>query len=343
MTVQYKDYYEILGVDRKADEKDIKSAYRKLARKYHPDLNTGDDKKKAEDRFKEVSEAYEVLSDPEKRKMYDQLGSNWKQGMDYTPPPGYEEAHFNFSDFDDINDFSDFFRTIFGGVGMGQGFRTGRAAPKRRRRGSDIEAELKLSLEEAYKGGKRTLQLSTQEVCTSCGGSGVVENTVCSSCHGQGLVIKPKGLEVDIPSGIKDGVRLRLKGQGGQGIDGGSNGDLFLKIVITPHRIYSLQGSDIILNLPIYPWEAALGSKINVPTLDGTVSLKIPPGSQSEQKLRLREKGFSKTGGGKGDQYVKLKIVNPTHLSSKDKELLKEISQIDHEDPRKSLFSGSIE
>ena len=340
MTVQFKDYYDILGVDRKATEKEIKSAYRKLARKYHPDLNTGDDKKKAEEKFKELNEANEVLSDSEKRKKYDLLGSNWKQGMDYTSPPGNENVHFSYEGPGDMNDFSDFFRTIFGGGGMGQGFQTGRAAPRRKRRGSDVEAELKLTLEEAYKGGKRTLQLKTQEVCMSCGGSGVSGNVACPSCHGQGIIIKPKGLEVNILAGTRDGVYLRLKGQGGQGINGGSNGNLFLKISISPHQYFSLQGNDLSLNLPIYPWEAALGAKIDVPTLDGIVSLKIPPGSHSEHKLRLKGKGFPKASGGKGDQYVRLKMVNPTKFSSKEKEMLKEISQIKHDDPRKSLFSG---
>jgi len=340
MTVQFQDYYKILGVDRKATEKEIKSAYRKLARKYHPDLNTGDDKKKAEERFKELNEAHEVLSDPEKRKKYDLLGNNWKQGMDYTSTPGNEDVHFSYEDLGGVKDFSDFFNTIFGGGGMGQGFGTGRAAPRRRQRGSDIEAELKLTLEEAYKGGKRTIQLNTQEVCMSCGGSGASGKVACSSCHGRGFIMKPKGLEVNILAGTRDGVRLRLKGQGGQGIDGGSNGDLFLKIAISPHQFFSLHENDLILDIPLYPWEAALGTKIDVPTLDGIVNLKIPQGSQSEQKLRLKGKGFPKASGGRGDQYVRLKMVNPSKLSSKEKELLKEISQVKHDDPRKALFSG---
>ena len=283
-------------------------------------MNTGEDKKKAEEKFKELNEAHEVLIDPEKRKKYDQLGANWQQGMDFTPPPGYEEARFNFEDFGDLGDFSDFFRTIFGG--MGRGFKTGRATHRWTQRGSDVEAELKLTLEEAYKGGRRTLQLSGRELCKTCGGTGISQNAACSSCRGSGLVMRTKSLDVNIPPGSRDGIHLRLRGQGEPGIEGGPFGDLFIRITIIPHKVFTFQDNDIIIEIPVYPWEASLGTKIDIPTLDGTVSLKIPPDSQSGRKLRLRGKGFPKKGGGRGDQYAKLKIIIPTKISESEKECL---------------------
>ena len=337
MAMKYKDYYEILGVDRNASEKDIKSAFRKLARKYHPDLHSGDEKQKAEEKFKELSEAYEVLGDSEKRKKYDQLGANWREAMDFTPPPGFEGVRFSYSDLG--GGFSDFFKTIFGG--MGGGFDTQRSRRTWTQRGSDIEAEIKLTLEETYFGERRTIHIDSSELCTFCGGTGIAGRGPCTSCGGRGSITRPKNIEVNIPPGIQEGSRLRLKGQGEPGSGGGENGDLFLKIKILPHHIFSLVGDDIVIEVSVYPWEAALGAQISVPTLEGMVTMKVPSESQGGRKLRLKGKGFPKKGGSRGDQYVTLRIVNPSQISEKEKELFEEMSKIHHDDPRTHLSSRS--
>ena len=349
MGVKFRDYYEILGVNRKATDSEIKTAYRKLARKYHPDLHTGKDKEKAEAKFKELNEANEVLSDPEKRKKFDRLGANWRQGMDFTPPPGFEGARFNFSDMGGGagGDFSDFFSAIFGG-GMGPGYgsrrtagrSTGRDAYSWSQKGSDLETDLKLSLEDAHKGGKHSFQLNFQEICAACGGTGRSGSAPCFSCRGRGFSHKPKQIEVNIPPGTRKGTRLRLKGQGQPGTGGGPRGDLFLTVHFFPHAFFSLDGYDITLELPLYPWEALFGTRIDVPTLDGTVTLKVPPESQNGRKLRFKEKGFQKKGGGRGDQYVKLKIINPFKIGEKEKKLFKKLSEFQYDDPREQLFSG---
>ncbi len=333
--MKFRDYYEILGIARNASEKEIKTAFRRLARKYHPDLHTGEEKKKAEEKFKELNEANEVLSDPEKRKKYDQLGADWQQGMDFTPPPGYGEVHF---DDRNMGGFSDFFQTIFGG--MGGGFRSQRTRPTWPQPGNDIEADIQLTLEEAYQGGKRVIRLSSSEVCSSCLGTGMKGKNLCPSCGGQGFMVKPKEIEVRIPPGAREGSRLRLKGQGESGLRGGQSGSLFLRIRIVPHPVFSLSGNDITIETPVYPWEAAIGTKIDVPTLDKEVTVKIPPESQEGQKLRLKGKGFPGKGGGRGDQYIKLKIINPSKIDKKERRLFEQMAKIHHDDPRKSLFSG---
>jgi DnaJ-class molecular chaperone len=339
MAVKTKDYYEVLGVGRKATGDEIKTAYRKWARQFHPDLNPGD--KTAEERFKELQEAYDVLSDEEKRKLYDQYGENWRtvQQGGGAPPPGWERSQatggrqtggFDFSGFD------------FGGGGAG-GFeifeemfgRTGRGARTRRTsRGQDIEAELELTLEEAHRGGRRTLQLQASEICPACQGSGVKDNKVCPTCGGAGQVLKPKTIEVNIPAGVRDGSNVRLAGQGGAGLNGAQVGDLYLRIRLRPHPVFTVRGDDLEVELPIAPWEAVLGATVQVPTIDGQVEMKIPPGAQSGQKLRLRGQGLNKRSGGRGNEYVRLKIVVPKNVTAEERRLYEELSRISGFNPR---------
>jgi len=336
--VKFRDYYEILEVDRNASEKKIKTAFRKLARKYHPDLHTGKEKKEAEEKFKELNEAHEVLSNPEKRKKYDQLGANWQQGMDFTPPPGHRDVRFDPHDLGDMGGFSDFFQTIFGG--KGGGFRSQRTRTTWAQPGNDIEADIELTLEEACQGGKRAIRLNSSEACSSCQGTGIVGKNFCSLCDGQGFMLRPREIEVSIPPGARAGSRLRLKGQGEPGPGGGERGNLFLKIRIIPHPVFSLVGDDITIEAPVYPWEAALGTKIDVPTLDKVVTVKVPPESQEGKKLRLKQMGFPGKGGGRGDQYIKLKIVNSSKINKKERQLFEQMAKIHHDDPRRNLFSG---
>jgi curved DNA-binding protein len=314
VSVKFKDYYEILGVDRNATDKEIKLAFKKLAKKYHPDLHTGEDKKVAEEKFKEMNEAYEVLSDNEKREKYDRLGANWKAGMDFTPPPGYGDVHFeyaNMGDFERFGAFSDFFETLFGG--RKAGYERTRTERSWARKGEDVEAFIDLTLEEAYHGGRRSISIGTT-------------NT--------------KQLGVTIPAGVRDGTKIRLSGQGSPGINGGPPGDLYLKVRMLPDHIFQVSGDDLIVEVPLMPWEAIMGADIDVPTLDRPVKMKVPPGSQSGKKLRLRGKGLPKKGGGKGDMYVKLKVVVPANVNEKEKSLFEELSKICKEDPRVSLFRG---
>lgn len=298
--MEYKDYYKILGVDRNADQASIKKAYRRLARKYHPDVSK---EPEAEARFKEVNEANEVLGDPEKRRTYDQLGSSWQSGQDFRPPPGWEHfsgfSHggpgpggFGEAGFGAAGGFSDFFESLFGG-GMRQG--AGRARSGFRARGQDQEARIELDLETAYQGGRQTLQLGNRK------------------------------LNVNIPAGITEGQRIRLSGQGQSGLGGGPAGNLYLVAHIRPHPLYRLEGRNVILPLPVAPWEAALGAQITVPTLAGKVDLRIPARSSSGRKLRLKGRGLP--GNPPGDQYVELRIETPPAETQAHRELYERMRQ----------------
>ncbi len=342
MAVKFRDYYEVLGVGKTATEDEIRKAYRTLARKHHPDVNPGD--KSAEDKFKEINEAYEVLSDSDKRKRYDQLGPNWKAGSDFTPPPGWAARGAGFDGystaagegsaggFQGSAGFSDFFESLFGrrrGAREGTGFRM---------RGNDVEAEIALSLEEAHRGTKRNISFDNAEACPGCGGSGTKDGKPCPACQGTGVVARPKSLEVTIPAGVRQGSVIRLAGQGESGLNGASSGDLLLHVRIQSHKRFVTAGDDDIeMALPVAPWEAALGAAINVPTLEGTVEMKIPPGTQGGKKLRLRGLGLNKRSGGRGDQYIKLTIVNPPDLSARQKELFEQLAAESRFDPRKSM------
>jgi DnaJ-class molecular chaperone len=317
MAVKFKDYYEVLGVPRGASEDEIRKTYRQLARKYHPDVNPND--KSAEEKFKEINEAYEVLSDADKRKRYDELGANWKSGADFTPPPGARNGRVNFTDFADgfggarsASDFSDFFESLFGGRGGA------RNSADFRMPAQDIEAEISLTLEEAYRGVKRNITLQS---------SGTD---------------RMKSLEVTIPPGVREGTVIRLAGQGEPGANGGPPGDLYLHVRIEPHPLFETVGdADVQIEFPVAPWEAALGAKVTVPTLDGPVEMKIPAGTQGGKRLRLRGQGLptriNQRRGGRGDQYVKIKIVIPPKLTAKEKDLFEKLGAESHFDPRELL------
>jgi len=316
--LEYKDYYKALGVDKTAGQKEIQAAYRKLARKLHPDVNKKPD---AEDSFKAINEAYEVLKDPEKRKRYDALGANWREGENYSPPPGWENVHFDFGDgtggFEfrggEGGQFSDFFEGLFG-----RGRSHGRASQDRpgwAMRGADQEADIELTLEESYYGTKKTIGLQQLEM------------------EGSAYVPKTREINVNIPAGVSEGKRIRLSGQGGTG-SGGQNGDLYLRVHILPHKIFTLNGNDLEEEITISPWEAALGAKVELATMTGTVNLTVPPGVQSGQKMRLRGKGMPVTKGSHGDLYAVIKIVVPKKLSERERELFEELSQVSTFNPR---------
>jgi curved DNA-binding protein len=299
--MRYKDYYEIMGVARDASQDAIKRAYRKLARKYHPDVSK---EKDAEEKFKELQEAHEVLKDPEKRAAYDQLGADWRQGQDFRPPPDWGKG-FEFSRAAGgrgaaggagMGEFSDFFSELFGDRSpFGQapgGARRGRAGRGFATKGQDHAARVEIDLEDAYRGGVREIQLSSPEMTPD----------------GR-VVTKPRTLRVTIPAGVTEGQQIRLAGQGSPGSGGGPHGNLILEIGFRPHRRFRAAGRDINMTLPVAPWEAALGETVAVPTLGGSVDMKLPVGAKAGQKLRLRGRGLP--GPTPGDQYVTLEIVLP--------------------------------
>lgn len=304
---QYKDYYQIMGVARDASADELKRAYRKLARKYHPDVSK---EANAEERFKEVQEAYEVLKDPQKRAAYDQLGSNWRAGQEFRPPPDWGR-NFEFSSNMGGEDgaFSDFFSSLFGqrGFARGGGARGGGFAMA----GEDHVATIEIDLEDAYKGGSRTLELS--------GGRGGA----------------PRTLKVNIPAGVTAGKRIRLAGQGSPGVGGGPAGDLYLEVQLRPHRLFEVDGRDVSLQLPLAPWEAALGASVQVPTLAGPVDMRIPANAKAGQKLRLKGRGLP--GSPPGDQYVVLKIVLPPADTPRAQELYEQMRNELAFDPRAGL------
>ena len=315
MPVEYKDYYKILGVAKNATAEDIKKAYRKLARQHHPDVNK---KPEAEKRFKEINEAHEVLSDPSKRKRYDTVGPDWERyasGMGgqpggksgfhwvYNGPPGANPFGT------DAAGFSDFFRTLFGDVGNG-GFadaddllgRTRTRSRSRARPGEDVEAEVEVTLAEAYKGTERVVEIARDN------GSG------------------PRRLSVKIPAGVRDGQRVRLAGQGLPGSGGGPSGDLYLRVRVKPHPFFTRDGDDLRAELPVALHEALLGGEVTVPTLKGRVTLRIPPETQNGRTIRLAGQGMPRATGGHGDLYVTVKVVLPTKLSEKEREMAKELA-----------------
>jgi len=304
--VDFKDYYKIMGVKRDATQDDIKRSYRKLARKYHPDVSKHAD---AEARFKEVGEAYEVLKDPEKRAAYDQLGANWKAGQDFRPPPDWD-AGFEFSGGGytraDSAAYSDFFESLFG-HGFGSAPPTG-ARGGFRARGEDHHAKVLIDLEDAYHGAAKTITLRSPEL--DAGGH---------------VITREHSLNVKIPKGIRQGQKIRLSGQGAPGFGGGEAGDLYLEIEFRPHALYRVEGRDLYLDLPVAPWEAALGATIKTPTPAGPVDLKIPAGSSSERKLRLKGRGIP--GNPPGDVYVVAQITLPSADSDQARDLYRKMEQ----------------
>jgi curved DNA-binding protein len=326
MAVEFRDYYEVLGVPRTATQGEIQRSYRKLARKYHPDVNKAKD---AEDKFKEINEAYEVLKDPEKRQKYDQLGPNWKAGQEFRPPPGWD-VHFDFgpggggqSEFQwgGTGGFSDFFEALFGGqrfreAHRGAGGRPGQG-PVWAQAGSDQEAILKISLDKAFRGATESIALQMQSVTP----------------EGQ-VSVQEKNYEVKIPAGILSGQKIRLAGQGGQGTGGGPRGNLYLKVEIDPHPVYRVNGRDLTMDLPVAPWEAVLGAEVRLMTLAGEVTLKVPPGTQSGQKLRLRGQGMPNPKGASGDLYAIVSIVVPKEPSGQERELFEKLQEVSSFRPR---------
>ncbi len=314
--MDFKDYYKIMGVERDATQDEIKRSYRKLARKYHPDVSK---ESNAESRFKELGEAYEVLKDPEKRAAYDQLGANWKAGQDFTPPPDWD-AGFEFTGGGytqaDASVYSDFFESLFG-RGFGSAPHTG-ARPGFRARGEDHHAKVLIDLEDAYQGAARTITLHSPGVDAS----------------GR-VVTREHSLKVKIPKGIRQGQKIRLSGQGAVGLGGGEAGDLYLEIEFKPHRLYRVEDRDVYLDLPVAPWEAALGATIKTPTPNGTVDLKIPPGTSSGRKLRLKGRGIP--GDPPGDVYVVMQISLPPADTAQARQLYKKMEQELAFNPRSRL------
>lgn len=348
MPVKFRDYYDILGVSRTASEEEIRKAFRKLARKYHPDMNKNN--KEAEEKFKEINEAYEVLSDSEKRRKYDELGANWKAGMDFTPPPGWENVRvhqgpggaFHFEDLGGgAGGFSDFFRILFGANphfagargGGSEGFGVnlddllggratagggaGRRAGGRRshgfshapQRGEDAESEITLSLEEVYRGTRKRIMLRQSDGST-------------------------RSIDVSIPAGVGEGSKIRLAGQGEPGLGSAQAGDLFLRVHIAPHPRFRVEGHDLHTELALTPWEATLGARVQVETLDGMVEMTVPAGTASGKRLRLRGKGLPRRDSERGDQYVSIRIVPPPSLTEEERRLVEQWAKTSRFTPR---------
>lgn len=363
------DYYQVLGVDRQAATPDIKKAYRKLARKYHPDLNPGD--KSAEAKFKEIQEAYSVLSDPKKRSQYDQFGfaGDHPPGGGAGPFPGGGFEGFDFSDGGSGN-FRDFFENIFGG-GAAASARAGAVAPDR---GEDLMYAMTLGFEDAVKGVQTKIQLTRQascgvchgtggrsggrtrtcptcggsgrgfvqkgfmkfsSPCPACGGRGTVRGDDCGDCGGRGSVQRTEVIQVRIPAGVDAGSKVRIAEKGNAGRNGGPSGDLFITIDVAPHALFKREGTNVFLRVPVTVPEATLGAKIDVPTIEGRATIRIPPGTKSGQKFRLRGRGVPVLGGsGRGDEYVEVAIVPPPFDDQRVRELMKELEKIDGRNPR---------
>jgi molecular chaperone DnaJ len=381
------DYYELLGVPRKAPVKEIRAAYRKLARKYHPDLNPGD--KSAEEKFKQIQEAYEVLSDTKKRQMYDQFGFN-VPGPGGGPPPGAGQAgspgdvHFDFGGFDFGGgsgggsagaggaSFRDIFSQFFRGAGAAQ------AGQEEEEAGTDLEYQIDITFAEAMRGTVKKLTFTRldvcnvchgagfmpgdEKVCPTCGGSGQVTqvsgkmrfqitcsrcggtgrlHTLCRNCSGEGRLPRVETLDVRIPPGAQTGSRVRVAGRGNVGVHGGPPGDLYIIMKVEPHPFFERRGDDLYTVVPVTVPEASLGAKVEVPTIDGRAQVRIPPGTNSGKKLRLREKGApsARHSGKRGDQIVEVQVVVPKPEDERVRNLLKELDKVDHEDPRREIFA----
>jgi len=370
-----RDYYELLGVPRRAPVKEIRQSYRKLARKFHPDLNPGD--KSSEEKFKQIQEAYDVLSDPKKRQMYDQFGfysENYAGG----PPPGsvpQGEVHSDFGGFDFGGTGGASFRDIFSQFMRGVGAEHQAAQPQR---GSDLEYQVDITFGEAVRGVVKKLSFARLDTCSDCRGSGAVGaasaqpcpscgghgqiskgvgsmrfnvpcsrcggsgrlRNICRACGGEGRVRRADVLEVRLPAGVQTGSRVRVPGRGEAGLMGGPPGDLYIISNVQPHPFFERRGDDLYCSVPITVTEAAMGAKIEVPTIDGRALLRIPPGTDSGQKFRLREKGVrsARAAGRRGDLYVEVQVVVPRPVDERVRELLRKLSELSPEDPRGGLF-----
>jgi len=318
-----KDYYSVLGLGKTATEKEIKSSFRKLARQYHPDVNPGN--KSAEEKFKEINQAYEVLSDPDKRRKYDQYGEHWQHADRFAgaggpggaqAPPGFDFSGFNFSG----EGFSDIF---------GQFMNRRQGGRSRRGRGGDLEHPVEVSLEEAMIGASRLLNLQSMEPCQSCGGTGRQQKTICPMCQGNGSAPRIKQLEVKLPAGMRTGSRIRMAGQGEAGYGGGPAGDLYMLITVRPHQQFERQEDDLLTSVPVPLVTAVLGGIVTVPTLMGRLELKIPPETQNGQVFKLAGQGMPHLGkAGRGDLKAKVSVMLPTNLSPEEQTLFKKLGEL---------------
>ena len=336
------NYYDILGVSNTATQDDIKRAYRRHARKLHPDLHSPSQKIEMEEKFKQLNEAYEVLKNSETRKKYDQYGKNWKEAEAYEQArqqAGGEQREW-YSDFStgDSSHFQDIFEQMFGRQqtrASGAAFRGFAMA------GADLEASVTLSLREILTGANRRFTIEEPIECSTCHGKGEIGKYPCHVCHGKGMTAKPHTIEIRIPAGVRHGERLKVKGKGAPGRLGGPRGDLHLLINVRPDGMFRREKQDVIIDLPVWPWEAALGTTVEVPTLDGPVKLRIPPGSNSGNKLRLQGKGLPDRSGKRGDQHVLVKIVIPSSLTGEEKQLYEQLGKMAHSNPREPLLRKS--
>lgn len=345
MAVKFRDYYEVLGVPRGASEDDIRKAFRKLARLYHPDV--AKDKKTAEEKFKEINEAYEVLGDAEKRKKYDQLGANWKQGAEFRPPPGWQNMRGqpfpsgggNGGDFEfqfGGTGFSDFFETLFGSRNgrPGAAGRFAEAGEHFAERGRDVEGDIMVTLNEALHGAVRAVNVQRGIECNHCGGSGTRGQHVCNVCGGSGRAMNTETYQVRIPAGVSNGQRLRIAGRGEAGSGGGAAGDLFLNVRLARHPDFVVRDHDLILEIELAPWEAVLGTQISVPTLEAPVSIKVPPGTQNDQRLRVRGRGLPVRDGARGDLLVTVRIEVPQTVTDPERSLWEQLARESKFNPR---------
>jgi curved DNA-binding protein len=312
MAVTFQDYYQILGVERTAAQEDIQRAYRKLARKFHPDINKDP---AAEDTFKQINEAYEVLKDPESRQKYDSIGTGFKGGEDFSVPPGWENVRFYHSG-DEGADYSDFFRSVFGDLG---GFSSGEmpGGGHRRRRGRDYDSHIEITLEDACNGASKVIDLES----------------VVPGADGR-PVRSRQSLDVKIPKGVTEGSKIRLRGQGGKGVGGGEDGDLYLKVHVQKDPRFQVEHHDLLSTLDVAPWEAALGTKVTVPTVGGAVNMTLPPGTQAGQVFRLRGKGIPRRTGEPGDLLITVRVVVPQRLTEREKQLFEELAKESRFQPR---------
>lgn len=342
MATTQRDYYEILGIPRTAGPDDLKKAYRRLARQYHPDLHQGARKTQMEQAFKELNEAYEVLSDPDKRKKYDRWGHRWQEAEAYARAQEAAGAAGGGGGFGweagpgpttgEGFDFADLFERFFGGRARGE------AAEDAAEAGADIETEVRVTLREVMTGATRRVRLSEPLPCAACGGSGMQRGRPCGPCGGSGRRVESRTLAVRIPRGVADGARLRVPGKGGPGANGGPRGDLYLQVHIEPHPVFERRGADLSATLPVWPWEAALGAEVVAPTVTDTVRVKIPPGSSTGAKLRLKGKGLPTKAEGAGDLFFVLQVVLPAALSEEDRRLFEQLGRTPRPDPRADLL-----
>ncbi len=332
-----RDYYRILGLSRAASPDDIKKAFRRLARQYHPDLHSGAAKSEMERKFKELNEAYEVLSDPEKRKQYDQRSSStaWSRSETHTKSRAKSDD-FGFAGRQTQTGFgggfADFFENLFGEQRQSppSGFNE---------QGEDVETTVEVSLRDVYWGVTKRVSLLEPAPCATCGGSGSLRGRICHACFGTGARAESRVIEVKIPAGIQDGTKMRVAGKGRPGGDGRKRGDLYLHVKIKPGKVFHREGDDLHAILPVWPWEAALGAEVTVPTLTQPVRVKIPPGSAAESKLRLKGKGLPTASGGQGDLLLTLQIIMPRVISDEARDLYRQLARQSHPDPRSEIIA----